>query len=42
MLIPYQPASRFWAFQGIEAANFLVLAAALIGLAFWRVLAADA
>lgn len=42
MLVSYQPASRFWAFQVIEAAIFLVLAAALIGLAFWRVLAADA
>jgi ABC-type transport system involved in multi-copper enzyme maturation permease subunit len=31
----YQPASRFWAFQGIETGIFLILAAALIGIAFW-------
>ena len=35
--ITYQPASRFWAFQGIEAAIFLVLALALVGFAWWWV-----
>lgn len=30
----YQPASRFWAFQGIETAVYLGLAAALLVLAF--------
>jgi hypothetical protein len=30
--IIYQPATRFWAFQGIEAGIFVVLAAALIAL----------
>jgi hypothetical protein len=33
----YQPASRFWAFQGIEAAIFLGLAAALLVLTFYWV-----
>jgi hypothetical protein len=41
-LVTYQPDSRFWAFQGIEAALFLVLAAALIGFAWWRVVSRDA
>ncbi len=41
-LITYQPDSRFWAFQGIEAAGFIVMAIALIGFAFWRVLSRDA
>jgi hypothetical protein len=41
-IITFQPASRFWAFQGIEAAIFLVLAVALIGVAFRRVLTTDA
>jgi hypothetical protein len=41
-LVTYQPASRFWAFQGIEAALFLVLAAALVGFAWWYVLTRDA
>lgn len=36
--IVYQPASRFWLFQGIEAAIFLGLAAALLALACWWVL----
>jgi hypothetical protein len=31
----FQPASRFWAFQGIETAIYLALAAALLGLAWW-------
>jgi hypothetical protein len=33
----YQPASRFWLFQGIESAIFLVLAAALLALTTWWV-----
>jgi len=41
-LVSFQAANRFWAFQGIEAAIFLVLAAGLIGFAFWRVLSRDA
>jgi hypothetical protein len=41
-LITYQPAGRFWAFQGIEAGIFLVLAAALIAVTFRLVLARDA
>jgi hypothetical protein len=41
-LITYQPASRFWAFQGTEAGLFLVLAAVLIAVTFRLVLARDA
>jgi hypothetical protein len=41
-LMTYQPASRFWAFQGIEAGIFVVLAGALIGFTVWRVLSRDA
>jgi hypothetical protein len=41
-LITYQPAGRFWAFQGIEAGIFLVLAAVLIAVTFRLVLARDA
>jgi hypothetical protein len=41
-LITYQPAGRFWAFQGIEAGIFLVLAAALVAVTFRLVLARDA
>ena len=33
----YQPASRFWLFQGIESAIFLGLAAALLALTIWWV-----
>jgi hypothetical protein len=33
----FQPASRYWLFQGIEAAIFLGLAGALIVVAFWWV-----
>jgi hypothetical protein len=32
--ITYQPASRYWAFQGIETGIFVALAAALLALAF--------
>jgi hypothetical protein len=40
--ILYQPASRFWAFQGIEAGIFIVLAAVLVAVAYGMVLARDA
>jgi hypothetical protein len=33
----YQPESRFWLFQGIEAALFVVLAAMLLGVAMWLI-----
>lgn len=33
----YQPADRFWLFQGIESAIFLGLAAALVALTIWWV-----
>jgi hypothetical protein len=36
--IVYQPAHRFWTFQGIESGLFLGLAAALLALAAWWVL----
>jgi hypothetical protein len=41
-LSSYQPAGRFWAFQGIEAAIFVVLAAGLVALAYRMVLRRDA
>ena len=41
-MVTFQPGTRFWAFQGLEAAVFVIAAAALIGLAFWRVLTKDA
>lgn len=37
----YQPASRFWEFQGIEFALFAGAALLLIAFAAWRVLRAD-
>lgn len=40
--LAYQPASRFWAFQGIETGIFVVLAAALLGVAFWVLRRRDA
>ena len=40
--ISYQPADRYWAFQGIETGIFLVLAAALIAVAAIVVLRRDA
>ncbi len=40
--ITYQPASRFWAFQGFEAAIFVLLAMVLTGFAVWWVLRHDA
>jgi hypothetical protein len=36
-VVTNQPASRFWAFQGIETAIFLVVALLLVGLCFWWV-----
>jgi hypothetical protein len=33
----YQPISRFWAFQGIESAIFIGLAAAPLALTFYWV-----
>jgi hypothetical protein len=36
-VLTYQPASRYWTFQGFEAAIFAGLAAALIGLSVWWV-----
>jgi hypothetical protein len=36
-LVTYQPAGRYWAFQGYETAIFLALALALAGICFWRI-----
>jgi len=38
----YQPATRFWAFQGIEAGTFVVLAAVLLAITFWVLKRRDA
>jgi hypothetical protein len=35
--VTYQPADRFWLFQGIEAAIFLALAGGCVALTFWWV-----
>jgi len=40
--LTYQPASRFWAFQGIETGIFVVLAAAVLGVTFWVLKRRDA
>jgi hypothetical protein len=40
--LTYQPASRFWAFQGIEAGIFVVLAAILLAVTFWVLQRRDA
>jgi hypothetical protein len=40
--LTYQPASRLWAFQGIEAGIYVVLAAALLGVTFWALKRWDA
>jgi hypothetical protein len=40
--ITFQPADRFWAFQGIESGIFLVLSVGLIAISYWRVLSHDA
>lgn len=35
--LSYQPADRYWTFQWLEFAVYLVLAGLLAGLAFWRI-----
>jgi ABC-type transport system involved in multi-copper enzyme maturation permease subunit len=40
--LSYQPASRFWAFQGIETGIFVVLAAVLLAVTFWVLKRRDA
>jgi hypothetical protein len=35
--LTYQPADRYWLFQGIEVGIFLILAAALVALTIWIV-----
>jgi hypothetical protein len=37
LLQTWQPASRFWLFQGIEAATFTALTLSLVALAIWWV-----
>jgi hypothetical protein len=37
MQVSYQPASRYWEFQWLETGIFLVLAAGLGGICYWRV-----
>ena len=39
--VTYQPASRYWAFQGIETGIFLLLAAALLAITFAVILRRD-
>jgi hypothetical protein len=41
-VLVYQPASRFWAFQGIEAGIFVLLAAVLVAFTVWQVRTRDA
>lgn len=38
----FQPASRYWSFQGIESAIFVAMAALLVAFAVWRILRTDA
>jgi hypothetical protein len=40
--VTYQPAGRFWAFQGIETGIFVVLAAVLLAVTFWVLKRRDA
>ena len=40
--LTYQPAGRYWAFQGIETEIFVLLAAALLAVAFAAVTRRDA
>ena len=40
--LTYQPADRYWAFQGIETGIFLVLAAGLIAVTAVTLLRRDA
>jgi len=42
VLVSYQPASRYWPFQGTEFGIYVALAAVLVALTYWRVLRADA
>jgi hypothetical protein len=42
ILLTYQPADRFWAFQGIETGVFIVLAACLAAFAYRMVVTRDA
>jgi hypothetical protein len=37
VIATYQPANRYWIFQGIEAGLFVVLTAVLVAAAFWWV-----
>ena len=37
VLVTYQPASRYWAFQALETGLFLGLSALLAGFCFWWV-----
>jgi hypothetical protein len=40
--LAYQPASRFWDFQGIETGIYVLLAAALLGVTLWVLKRRDA
>jgi hypothetical protein len=40
--LTYQPASRYWPFQGIETGIFLTLAALLLAITFWTINHRDA
>ncbi|MGO8723214.1 MAG: transporter [Acidimicrobiales bacterium] len=42
LLLTYQPADRFWAFQGIETGLFVVLTACVVALAYRMVVTRDA
>jgi ABC-type transport system involved in multi-copper enzyme maturation permease subunit len=42
ILLIYQPADRFWTFQGIETGVFLMLAAGVLALAYRMVVSRDA
>jgi hypothetical protein len=37
MVDTFQPGNRFWLFQGIESAIFLLLAAGLVVFAMWLI-----
>ena len=40
--VTYQPAGRFWAFQGIETGIFVMLAVVLLAVTFWVLKRRDA
>jgi hypothetical protein len=40
--VTYQPASRYWAFQGIETGIYVAVAAALLAVAFYGIRHRDA